>query len=66
MKRCNENIKKALTIAEELQKLADKGDISREDDGCGVLLGIIRDSAYKIKAHAEKEMNTHISKGKWE
>jgi len=66
MKKCNENIRKALSLAEELQELADSGDINREDDGCGVLFGVIRDSAYKIKAQAEKEMNTHISKGKWD
>ena len=46
-------------------ELADQGDDAREDPGCGVLYGIVRDSAYKIKQTAEAERVTHIKKGWW-
>ena len=45
--------------------LADEGDAVREDDGCGILYGVLRDSAFKIKKLAETEKETHIKKGWW-
>jgi hypothetical protein len=45
--------------------LADEGDAVREETGCGVLYGVIRDSAYKIKKLAEAERDAHIKKGWW-
>jgi len=46
--------------------IADEGDNDREDDGCGVLYGVVRDSAYKIRTLAEEEKARHINKGKWD
>lgn len=46
-------------------ELADDGDAYREDTGCGVLYGIIRDAGYKIKKTAEAEKAAHIKKGGW-
>jgi hypothetical protein len=46
-------------------KVADKGDIEREDNGCGILYGVLRDSAYKVKKLAEQEKEKHIAKGWW-
>lgn len=66
MKPCNDNIKKTLAIADEMISLADAGDAEREDVGCGILYGILRDSAYKIRKLAEAEKQAHISKGSWE
>jgi len=65
MKPCDENIKKTLKLAEEMLDLADKGDAVREDAGCGVLYGVLRDSAYKIRKLAETEKEAHIKKGWW-
>ena len=45
--------------------LADKGDELREDVGCGILYGILRDAAYKIKKAAEAEKAAHVKKGDW-
>ena len=56
---CNQHIKKALTLADELLALADEGDEVRKDVGCGVLFGTIRDCAYKIRAQAESELVEH-------
>ena len=56
---CNQHIRRALTLADELLVLADEGDEVRKDVGCGVLFGTIRDSAYKIRALAESELLEH-------
>lgn len=66
MKACNENIKKTLQLVREMLDLANRGDYDREDTGCGILYGIMRDSAYKLKKVAEKEKQAHIHKGWWE
>lgn len=65
MKPCDANIKKTLQLVETMIDLADQGDIDREDVGCGILYGIMRDSAYKLKQVAEKEKRAHVNKGWW-
>jgi hypothetical protein len=47
-------------------RIADRGDAEREDTGCGVLYGILRDSAYKILKLAEEEKQRHLAKGWWQ
>lgn len=47
-------------------ELANSGDEDREDVGCGILYGILRDSAYRIKKIAEKERSAHIENSKWD
>lgn len=47
-------------------KLAHDGDDDREDTGCGILYGMLRDSGYKIKQLAEAEKRNHIAKGWWD
>jgi hypothetical protein len=42
--------------------LADEGDANREDNGCGVLYGLVRDCAYKIRRLAEAEKEVHDRK----
>lgn len=66
MKKCNENILKSLELAEGLLELGAKGDEEREDEGCGVLFGIIRDAGYRIRELAGKEKEKHIKSGKWD
>ncbi len=65
VKPCNYNIKRTLNLINDMIKVADKGDIEREDVGCGILYGVLRDSAYKLKKLAEKEKENHINKGWW-
>jgi hypothetical protein len=62
---CNHNIRKTLNLVNEMIRVADKGDIDREDNGCGILYGVLRDSAYKVKKLAEQEKLKHIEKGWW-
>lgn len=66
MKSCNKNLLKVIDITERLLMIADKGDMQRNDDGCGVLYGVVRDSAYKMKSMAEKEIENHKKLGKWD
>lgn len=55
MKPCDKSIKKTLDLVDEMLSLSDEGDAVREDVNCGVLYGVIRDSAYRIKQLAEAE-----------
>ena len=65
MKACNEIIKETLSLADLMLSLSDKGDLVREDDSCGILYGVMRDTAYKIRKMAEAEKEAHIRKGQW-
>lgn len=65
MKKCNNGIKKSLDLAREMLTLSDEGDALREDAGCGILYGVIRDAAYRIRQLAEAEKDAHIKKGWW-
>ena len=65
MKSCDRNILKILRLTDEMIALADQGDADREDVGCGVLYGMLRDSAYKLKKMAEEEKRAHQEKGWW-
>ena len=63
MKPCDESIKKTLVLVKSMIEIAEEGDAVREDTGCGVLYGVLRDSAYKIKQIAEDEREAHIKRG---
>jgi hypothetical protein len=65
VKPCNRHIARTLELADEMIALADQGDSDREDSGCGILYGILRDSAFKLKKLAEAEKQSHIRKGWW-
>ena len=62
---CNKKIVATLDLVDRMIAIADEGDMAREDDGCGVLYGVLRDSAYKIKKLAEEEKEAHKRKGWW-
>ncbi len=65
MRRCDHSIKKTLELVDRMFQVADEGDRHREDNGCGVLYGVVRDAAFKIKKLAEAEKEAHIRKGWW-
>ncbi|MBT8368492.1 MAG: hypothetical protein KJP23_27685 [Deltaproteobacteria bacterium] len=66
MRPCNLYIVKTLKLVDEMIYLADRGDVDREDNGCGILFGVLRDSAFKLKKLAEEEKLNHIRKGWWQ
>jgi hypothetical protein len=62
VKPCDRNIQSTLRLVDEMIKLANQGDIDREDTDCGILYGVMRDAAYKLKQLAEIEKAKHIAK----
>lgn len=65
MKPCDRAIRKTLELTERMIALADEGDSVREDSNCGILYGVLRDSAFRIRQLAEREREAHIRKGWW-
>jgi len=65
MRPCDSSIKETLELVEKMIRLADHGDSVREDDGCGVLYAVLRDSGFRIKKLAEDERWAHMRKGWW-
>lgn len=65
MRPCDVAIKKTFHLVEEMLDLSDEGESVREDDGCGILYGVLRDSAYRIRKLAEAEKAAHVDKGWW-
>ena len=61
-KAADQCLKKTLELAERMLRLADHGDAVRNDPSCGVVYGILRDSAYKLKQIAEAEQAAHLRK----
>lgn len=61
----NENLLKLQALTKEMLALADEGDRDRIDDSCGILYGILRDTAYRLRSLAEKECQQHEQTGKW-
>jgi len=61
----NECLQKTLELTAAMLELADAGDAVREDVGCGVIYGVLRDSAYKLKRLAEAERQKHIRQNRW-
>lgn len=62
----NLNIVKVLRLTRDMMLLADQGDSNRQDRGCGVLYGTLRDAAYKLRSLAEAEKILHQEKGTWD
>lgn len=62
----NENLMKTIRLTREMLALADEGDRDRNDSNCGILYGILRDAAYRLRDLAEQECQNHKLKGKWE
>lgn len=66
MKPCNEHIRRTIKLTNEMIEISQEGDTDRQDPGCGILYGVLRDSAYKIRKLAEDEKKAHIKKGWWD
>jgi len=61
----NDNLLRTLRLTREMLALADEGDRDRVDASCGIIYGILRDSAYRIRKLAEQECENHKNAGKW-
>ncbi|NQU63168.1 MAG: hypothetical protein HQ517_02630 [SAR324 cluster bacterium] len=58
------NLKRVIDLCYEMLELADHGDLFRTDSGCGIIYGILRDDAYKIRRIAEQEIKIHGKQNK--
>jgi hypothetical protein len=61
----NDNLVRLLSLTNEMLALADEGDRDRNDDTCGILYGILRDTAYRLRKLAQEECTRHKASGKW-
>ena len=61
----NDNLLRVVRLTREMLALADEGDRDRDDDSCGILYGILRDTAYRLRNLAEVECESHRKNGKW-
>jgi hypothetical protein len=66
MRDCTKNITSVIDLCTELLFCADKGDLQRQDESCGVLFGVVRDAAYRMADLAKKERERHIRNGTWD
>jgi len=55
-----------LKITERMLALADPGDADRQGTGSGILNGVWRDSACKLKKPAAAQKAAHVRKGLWQ
>ena len=62
----NENLMKTVRLTREMLALADEGDRDRNDDSCGIVYGVLRDTAYRIRKLAEAECEKHKQADKWD
>ena len=62
----NENLVRTLRLTREMLALADEGDRDRNDDSCGIVYGVLRDMAYRLRTLAESECAKHRRAGKWD
>ncbi len=53
-------------MTQEMLALAEQGDRDRDDDSCGIVYGVLRDAAYRIRKLAEEECEKHRRAGKWD
>ena len=62
----NENLLKTIRLTREMLALADEGDRDRTDDSCGIVYGVLRDTAYRLRKLAEADCDKHRQNGKWD
>jgi len=65
-KSYNDNLRRVKKLTQEMLALADEGDRDRDDDSCGIIYGILRDSAYRLRTLTEKERQRHERLEKWD
>ncbi len=64
MPACDDNLRRVIRLTREMLALADEGDRDRVDDACGILYGVLRDAAYRVRKLAEDELQRHEQPGR--
>ena len=52
-------LREVIRISQEMIDLAYQGDACRQDAGCGIVFGSVRDKAYTVRRLAEQELEKH-------
>jgi len=60
---CTRNLERLVDLTREMLALADEGDRDRIDPHCGIIYGILRDGAYRLRKMAEEEVSRHEQGG---
>jgi hypothetical protein len=55
----DEYLQAVIQLSKQMIDLAYQGDACRQDVGCGVVFGSLRDKAYKVRRLAEDELRKH-------
>jgi hypothetical protein len=53
----------AMTLAEKMLKIANRGYLKCKDDSCMLVYGVIRDCGYQIRRTVEREQSACCQKG---
>jgi len=62
----NENLRRVKRMTNEMLALADDGDQHRADPSCGILYGILRDMAYRLRHLVDDECARHKEEKRWD
>ncbi len=62
MKPCDLHLRETLDLANRMIELSYRGDEDREDDSCGILYGVMRDSGFRLKDLVTREIANHERK----
>lgn len=56
------SLNRVMELCYEMLEVADYGDRHREEDSSGVVFGLLRDSAYKIRNAASQQLKHYVDK----
>ena len=59
---CDIYLQETLDLTDKMIRLADQAEAVCNDNGCAVVYGILRDSAYRVRKEAEGERENHLAK----
>jgi|GEM_PF-633339 len=59
VKPCDLHLQESLQLAERMIALSFQGDQDREDTGCGIIYGVMRDAGFRLKQLVTREIENH-------
>jgi hypothetical protein len=62
VKPCDNHLQESLKLAERMIMLSFQGDEDREDNGCGIIYGVMRDAGYRLRDMIRREIEHHNRK----
>ncbi|MHC4561942.1 MAG: hypothetical protein ACYS8X_04120 [Planctomycetota bacterium] len=57
-------LRRASAMVHKLMILAEEGDEQRQDDQIGILVGVLRDCAFKIRREVKHQNDAHTANGR--